>query len=89
MQPDSSRFALYALCIFAISFAGGLVPLVRRWTKPQLRTLIGLSAGIILGVLVVVDREQGGRAAVEKSGLSVVALTTTHTILGDSAVAED
>lgn len=51
MQPDSSRFALYALCIFAISFAGGLVPLVRRWTKPQLRTLIGLSAGIILGVL--------------------------------------
>jgi orotate phosphoribosyltransferase len=46
------------------------------------------AGGSILGVLVVVDRQQSGRAAVEKSGLSVVALTTSQTILGDSAVAE-
>ena len=41
--------------------------------------------GSILGVLVVVDRQQGGRQAVEASGFQVVALTTTHDILGDSA----
>ena len=46
------------------------------------------AGGNILGVLVVVDRQQGGRQAVEASGLQVVALTTTHEILGDSAVAE-
>ena len=46
------------------------------------------AGGSILGVLVVVDRQQGGRAAIEKSGLDVVALTTTHAILGDSPVAE-
>jgi orotate phosphoribosyltransferase len=46
------------------------------------------AGGHIQGVLVVVDREQGGRAAVENAGLAVVALTTTHIILGDSAVAE-
>lgn len=44
------------------------------------------AGGHILGVLVVVDREQGGRATVEKSGLTVVALTTTSVIMGDSAV---
>lgn len=49
---------------------------------------IRAAGGSILGVLVVVDREQGGRAAVENSGLTVVALTTTHAILGDSAVTE-
>ena len=46
------------------------------------------AGGNILGVLVVVDREQGGRAAVERSGLIVVALTTTYALLGDSAVTE-
>jgi orotate phosphoribosyltransferase len=31
----------------------------------------------VLGVLAVVDREQGGREALEARGLKVVALTTT------------
>lgn len=46
------------------------------------------AGGNILGVLVVVDRQQGGRQAVEASGVRVVALTTTHAILGDRAVTE-
>ena len=45
------------------------------------------AGGTILGVLVVVDREQGGRQAVEKSGLNVVSITTTKEILGNSAPA--
>jgi orotate phosphoribosyltransferase len=49
---------------------------------------IRVAGGSILGVLVVVDRQQGGREAVEKSGLQVVALTTTQAILEDSARAE-
>lgn len=45
------------------------------------------AGGTILGVLVVVDREQSGRGAVEKSsGLNVVALTTTRDIIGDSTI---
>lgn len=34
--------------------------------------------GKVLGVLAVVDRDQGGRAAIEASGVGVVALTTIH-----------
>lgn len=33
--------------------------------------------GVVLGVLAVVDREQGGREAIEGDGVQVVALTTT------------
>lgn len=51
MQTDTTRFALYAAGIFLISFAGGLIPLLRRWSHSQLQTLISASAGIILGVL--------------------------------------
>ena len=51
MPAEMSRFLPYALATFAVSFAGGLVPLVRRWTHDQLQALISLSAGIILGVL--------------------------------------
>ncbi len=40
--------------------------------------------GEILGVLAVVDREQGGREAIEAAGLIVVALTTTYVLLPDS-----
>jgi orotate phosphoribosyltransferase len=36
--------------------------------------------GLVLGVLAVVDREQGGRAALEALGLCVVVLTTTTQI---------
>jgi orotate phosphoribosyltransferase len=32
--------------------------------------------GTVLGVLAVVDREEGGRAVIEKTGLQVIALTT-------------
>lgn len=46
------------------------------------------AGGTILGVLVVVDREQSGREAIEKSGFSVVALTTTRSIIGASAITE-
>lgn len=38
---------------------------------------IGEAGGKVAGVLVVVDREQGGRAKLEAAGLEVVALTTT------------
>jgi orotate phosphoribosyltransferase len=34
------------------------------------------AGGSVAGVLAVVDREQGGRAAIEAAGVSVVALTT-------------
>lgn len=51
MQVDLQRFAVYAAWIYAISVAGGLIPLLRRWTHSQLQTLISLSAGVILGVL--------------------------------------
>lgn len=34
------------------------------------------AGGSVLGVLAVVDREEGGRAAIEAMGISVVALTT-------------
>lgn len=40
--------------------------------------------GEILGVLAVVDREQGGREAIEAAGYQVVALTTTHSLLAGS-----
>lgn len=51
MQPDWSSFAGYAAWIFVVSLAGGLVPLLRRWSHAGLQTLISASAGIILGVL--------------------------------------
>lgn len=36
--------------------------------------------GVVLGVLAVVDREEGGRSEVERLGIEVVALTTTTTL---------
>lgn len=42
---------------------------------------VRVAGGTVLGVLAVVDREQGGRGKIEAAGLSVVALTTT-TALG-------
>lgn len=38
---------------------------------------IRAAGGTVLGVLAVVDREQGGRDAIEQDGVGVVALTTT------------
>ncbi len=35
---------------------------------------VTMAGGIVLGVLAVVDREEGGRAALEKEGRAVVAL---------------
>jgi len=40
--------------------------------------VIGTEGGRVLGVLAVVDREQGGRQAIESSGFQVVAITTAH-----------
>ena len=40
--------------------------------------------GSIQGVLAVVDREQGGRAALEAAGIKVVALTTTTELLRET-----
>ena len=42
---------------------------------------IRAEGGSIQGVLAVVDREQGGRAALEAAGVDVVALTTTTELL--------
>ena len=39
---------------------------------------IRAEGGTVLGVVAVVDRGQGGRAAIEASGFEVVALTTIH-----------
>jgi len=36
--------------------------------------------GLVLGVLAVVDREEGGLSAIEQLGYSVVSLTTTTTL---------
>jgi orotate phosphoribosyltransferase len=36
------------------------------------------AGGKVSGVLAVVDREEGGRAALERGGIHVVALTTAH-----------
>jgi orotate phosphoribosyltransferase len=41
---------------------------------------IRAAGGVVLGVLAVVDREQGGRQAIEMEGIDVVALTTTTTL---------
>jgi len=38
--------------------------------------------GTVLGVLALVDREEGGRQAIEKAGFPVVALATATQILG-------
>ena len=41
--------------------------------------------GTVVGVLAVVDREEGGREALEKAGLQVIALTTASQIIGRMA----
>lgn len=46
--------------------------------------VIKAEGGTILGVLALVDREQGGRAAIEASGFSVVAITTTSELLSEN-----
>jgi orotate phosphoribosyltransferase len=46
--------------------------------------VIKAEGGMILGVLALVDREQGGRAAIEASGFSVVVITTTSELLSEN-----
>jgi orotate phosphoribosyltransferase len=41
--------------------------------------------GTVLGVLAVVDRDEGGRAALEEAGLAVEVLVTVHEIIGRGA----
>jgi orotate phosphoribosyltransferase len=41
--------------------------------------------GTVVGVLAVVDREEGGREALEKEGLQVIVLTTASQIIGRMA----
>jgi len=41
---------------------------------------IQAEGGVVLGVLAVVDREEGGRAAIEGFGVGVVSLTTTKSL---------
>jgi orotate phosphoribosyltransferase len=41
---------------------------------------IRAEGGEVLGVIAVVDREEGGRAEIEKMGVQVVSLTTTTTL---------
>jgi orotate phosphoribosyltransferase len=38
----------------------------------------------VLGVLAVVDREEGGRATLEREGREVIALVTAGELLGSS-----
>ena len=44
----------------------------------QAAEAIRAEGGRILGVLAVVDRDQGGRAVIQASGIDVVVLTTVH-----------
>ena len=39
------------------------------------------ATGIVVGVLALVDREEGGRQAIERIGIPVVALTTASQII--------
>ncbi|MDP9201217.1 MAG: orotate phosphoribosyltransferase [Gemmatimonadota bacterium] len=39
------------------------------------------AAGVVVGVLALVDREEGGRQAIEKAGLPVVTLVTASQII--------
>ena len=41
-------------------------------------TVVRAEGGVVLGVLAIVDRLQGGRAAIEACGLDVVVLTTIN-----------
>jgi orotate phosphoribosyltransferase len=41
--------------------------------------------GLVLGVLAVVDREEGGRAALEEAGLAVEILVSVHELIGRDA----
>lgn len=48
----------------------------------QAISAVGAASGIVAGVLALVDREEGGRQAIEKAGFPVVALATATQILG-------
>lgn len=48
-------------------------------------TVVRASGGTVCGVLAVVDREEGGREAVEREGLEVCALFTLRELLADRA----
>ena len=41
--------------------------------------------GTVIGVLAVVDREEGGRAAIEAAGVPVIALATAAEVLSKTA----
>jgi orotate phosphoribosyltransferase len=43
---------------------------------------VRVAAGTVIGVLVLVDREEGGRQAIEKTGIPVVSLVTASQIIG-------
>ena len=51
MEQVGLRYLEYAAGIFAVSFASGMIPLLRRWSQRELTFLISLSAGIVLGVV--------------------------------------
>jgi orotate phosphoribosyltransferase len=44
-------------------------------------TAVRAAGGIVVGVLAVVDREEGGRELIEQKGVSVIALTTATDIV--------
>ena len=43
------------------------------------------AGGVVAGVLAVVDREEGGREALESRGVDVIALTRASQLLGASS----
>lgn len=51
MQSEAAQFLPFAFAVFAVSFGGGIIPLLRRWSHGQLQVLMSASAGVILGVL--------------------------------------
>jgi zinc transporter ZupT len=49
----SGTVALYSLIVFAVAFCGGLLALVRKWSEPQLHTIVAFGAGIFLGATFI------------------------------------
>lgn len=47
----TERLLIYCGAIFVVSLAGGLIPLIRRWSDEWLHLFISFGAGIFLGVV--------------------------------------
>lgn len=49
MENNLNLFFVYLTAIFAISMAGALLPLARKWSKETFRLIISFGAGVLFG----------------------------------------